>query len=97
MFLDKLYVVQSKNDNMAIVKLSDASHPVFKAHFPSHPVLPGFVHLEIISNAFGIEIDKIKKAKFLKTALPEQILIYERNSNKFKVLCDKQEIASFVL
>ncbi|MCF6330683.1 MAG: hypothetical protein L3I99_03965 [Sulfurimonas sp.] len=95
MLIQTLYTIQYQDAKMGVIKLSDARHPIFKAHFPSHPILPGFMHLEIISKLFEIEIISIKKAKFLKLALPEQILKYEKNKNKFKVLCDEEEIASF--
>ncbi len=97
MFIDNLYTVEYKDENKAIVKLSDVNHPVFKAHFPQMPILPGFVNFEIVSDVFNIKITKIKKAKFLKTARPNQTLIYERDNNKFKVFCDNEEIANFIL
>ncbi len=95
--LNKLYIIKSKDADTAVVILSDASHPVFRAHFPSHPILPGFIHFEIVGDVFNIEIESIKKAKFLKPALPGQTLIYKRNGSKFKVICEDKEIASFTL
>ena len=97
MLTDKLYVIQSRDDSMGVVKLSDAEHPVFKAHFPSQAILPGFMHFEIVSQLFDLEITTIKKAKFLKPALPEHVLIYKKDNNKFRVLCEEEEIASFSL
>lgn len=97
MLSDKLYSIESRGDSVGIVKLSDAQHPVFKAHFPSQAILPGFMHFEIVSQLFDLEITTIKKAKFLKPALPEQILTYKRDKNKFIVLCEEEEIASFSL
>ncbi len=96
-FVKNLYTILSKDENKVVVKLSDATHPIFKAHFPTNAILPGFVNFEIISEAFDMEITSIKKAKFLKPALPEQELTYEKNANKFKVFCQNQEIASFTL
>ncbi len=97
MIYNSLYEIKSKNDESATVLLSDKKHPVFKAHFPSKPVLPGFIHFEIIADIFDIDIVTIKKAKFMKMVLPNQILIYERTGNKFKVFCESQEVASFSL
>ncbi|MEA1893336.1 MAG: hypothetical protein U9N33_11600 [Campylobacterota bacterium] len=94
---DKIYRINHKDENEATVELSDENHPLFKAHFPTMPVLPGFVHFEIVSELFDIEITKIKKAKFLKTVLPNQTLVYQRDHNKFKVFCQDQEIANFIL
>jgi hypothetical protein len=56
----------------------------------------------LIDNLYQIE-DKneneitIKKAKFLKPALPDQIIVFQRDNNKFKILHDNNQIANFVL
>jgi len=97
MIVDNLYSVEYQDDNKAIVKLSDANHPVFKAHFPQMPILPGFVNFEIVADVFNVKITTIKKAKFLKIAKPNQTLTYKRDNNKFKVFCDNEEIANFIL
>ncbi len=92
-----LYEIVSSSENEAVVRLSDKKHPIFKAHFPRHPVLPGFVHFEIVADAFDIEVENIKKAKFMSLVLPKQLLKYEKNANKFRVFCDAKEVASFTL
>ena len=97
MLTDKLYSVEFKDDTKAVVRLSDENHSIFKAHFPSRPIMPGYVNFEIVADVFDIEVTTIKKAKFLKTALPNQTLTYEKNGNKFKVFCEMQEIANFTL
>ena len=97
MIYNDLYEVQTKDESSATVLLSDKQHPVFKAHFPMKPVLPGFVHFEIVSDVFGIDIQTIKKAKFMKMVLPKQIIRYERVDNKFKVFHQDEVVASFSL
>ncbi len=97
MLTDKLYSILSKDNTKALVVLSNKEHPVFKAHFPNNPVLPGFVHFEIVSDAFNLTITSIKKAKFLRTALPNQTLLYEKNGTQFKVYNNNELIASFSL
>jgi len=97
MLTDKLYTITYRDDKKAIVELCDETHPIFKAHFPTQPIMPGFVNFEIIADAFDIKITTIKKAKFLKVVVPNQILTYEKNGNRFKVFCNKEEIASFTL
>jgi len=97
MLLDNLYNVTSKNGTQATVVLTNKEHPVFKAHFPEQPILPGFVHFDIISDAYDIEITTIKRAKYLNIAYPDQTLLYERDDNKFKVSCDGKDIATFTL
>ena len=92
-----LYEVVSKSENEAIVKLSDKKHPIFQAHFPRHPILPGFVHFEIVSDVFDIDVVSVQRAKFMALVTPKQTLKYEKNGNKFKVICDDKEVASFSL
>ena len=95
MFLDGLYSVVEVSETEAKVLLADENHPVFKAHFPSKPILPGFVHLEIISQVFKLNITGVKKAKYTNLVLPSQTLHYIKNSNKITVTCQDKDIASF--
>ncbi|MEA1917702.1 MAG: hypothetical protein U9N42_09315 [Campylobacterota bacterium] len=95
--IEGIYRLISKDENSAVVELSDKKHPIFKAHFPTQPILPGFIHFEIVSELFEIEITSIKKAKFMKSVLPNETLKYEKNGNKFKVLRDSELVASFSL
>lgn len=97
MLLDKLYSLIYKDDKKALIKLCNENHPIFKAHFPSQPILPGFVHFEIVADLFSIKIETIKKAKFTKIVRPTQSLEYEKNGNKFKVFCENELVASFSL
>ena len=97
MFCDGLYEIISKDENQAIVQLSNKEHPIFKAHFPQKPILPGFIHFEIISDAFSIEITSIKKTKFTKMINPKEILTYKRDKNKFKVFSNNEEVVSISL
>jgi len=95
MLLDGLYRVLNANEREAGVLLSDENHPIFQAHFPLRPILPGFVHLEIISDIFNIEINGVKKAKFTNLVLPSQTLQYIKNGNKIAVTCNNKDVASF--
>jgi len=92
---ETLYEVQSKSEHNVSIKLSDETHEVFQAHFPEQAILPGFIHFEIVSNLFAIEIKTIKRAKFMQMVLPAQTLRYERTKNKFKVFCQNDVVASF--
>ncbi len=97
MFVDSLYDLIFKDENEAVIKLSDENHPVFKAHFPTKPIMPGFIHFEIVSKVFNFEIKSIKRAKFLKLVKPGETLVYKRNKNRFEVFSDDIIVASFVL
>ncbi|NOX14919.1 MAG: hypothetical protein GXP61_02645 [Epsilonproteobacteria bacterium] len=97
MISNGLYSVKFKNDKEVIVKLSDKNNPIFKAHFPQRPIMPGFIHFEIISDLFGLNITTIKRAKFLKLIEPNQVLTYKRDGRKFQVFCKEEIVASFIL
>jgi len=79
--LNDLYTLLEKKENFFSIKLADKHHPVFKAHFPSNPILPGFIMLEIISEVIDMEITDIKKIKFLNPVLPQDELsfVFEEN------------------
>ena len=95
--IENLYTVVYKDDSKVTIKLSDENHPIFKAHFPTNPVLPGFINFEIVSKLFDIDIISIKKAKFLKTVTPNQVLTYQKDDTKFKVISQDDTIAHFTL
>lgn len=97
MLLDGLYTVLSAIETEASVLLSDENHPIFKAHFPQKPILPGFVHLEIVSDIFNLNITGVKKAKYNELVLPSQILQYIKNGNKIIVTCNNKDVASFTI
>ena len=97
MLFDKLYKVMYQDNNSAVIELCDENHPIFKAHFPDKPILPGFMHFEIVGDVFNLDITTIKKAKFTKIITPLQTIRYEKNDNKFKVFCQDAEVASFSL
>ena len=71
-----LYSIVSQNDEVVEIKLSDASHPVFKAHFEGMPLLPGFLQIDMVAEILGKEIDAITSAKFVQKVLPDERLIY---------------------
>lgn len=95
MIYNNLYKLILKDTNSATIVLSDKGHPVFRAHFPSNPILPGFIHFDIVSDIFSMNIQSIKKAKFTKIVRPLQTLRYEKNDNKLKVFCEEEVVASF--
>lgn len=92
---DALYEVMEQAENSVKIKLCDKEHPIFKAHFPSQPILPGFIHFDLVEKLFSLEIQTIKKAKFLAMVTPNEELRYERKSNSFKVYGSDKEVASF--
>ncbi len=95
--IENLFTVEYKDDDKAVIKLCGENHPVFKAHFPGSPILPGFINFEIVALVFGIEITQIKRAKFLKLIHPNETVKYIKKGNSFKVFCKDEEVASFQL
>ena len=97
MLIDNFYKLISSDENEIVVKLSSSEHPIFKAHFPSNPILPGFMHFEIISKIFNVEIDRIRKAKFNEIVRPNEILKYIKNNNRYSVFVNEKQVATFSL
>jgi len=97
MFLNGLYSIEKKEANEITIKLSSKEHPVFQAHFPEKPILPGFIHLEIIEKLFNLDVSIVKKAKFITFVAPLESLKYKINDNKTDILCmrDDKTIAQF--
>lgn len=93
MILTDFYTLTAKDETRFCVTLSDASHPIFKAHFPTNPILAGFVLLDMSAEILGIEIVKIKKAKFLKNVVPLSVLWFEcqTNDNTLKIHVSQNE------
>lgn len=71
-----LYRVIKKSDESVEIELSDADHPVFKAHFEGMPLLPGFLQIDIIAEILEKEIDEITSAKFVHKVLPKERVRY---------------------
>jgi 3-hydroxyacyl-[acyl-carrier-protein] dehydratase len=92
---DALYKVINKAENLVKIELCDKEHPIFQAHFPSQPILPGFIHFDLVEKLFSLTITTIKKAKFLEMVTPGEVLQYERKGNSFKVYNEQKEVASF--
>ena len=70
-----------------VLKLSNEKHPIFIAHFPQYPILPGFILIDILAEVLNDEVVKIKYAKFIAHIFPEDILECKINkSDKKKVI-----------
>ncbi len=92
----KLYNVVSKDDEKVILQLTDSSHPIFKAHFPSNPILPGFCHIEMLSEVLGDEITNILLLKLRKKTLPNEKVFYiitnKDSRRKIKILDEQNTL-----
>ena len=54
MILTDFYTLTCKEDTRFCVRLSDATHPIFQAHFPTNPIVAGFVLLDMSAQILEI-------------------------------------------
>lgn len=84
-FTKNLYTITKKFDKSIEILLANKEHPIFSAHFPNFPILPGFLQIDIAQELFNIKIKKIKKTKFLSTIKPNNQIIFTKNKNKILI------------
>ena len=86
-------MLTSKKKTSFSIMFADENHPIFKAHFPSHPIVPGFILMDISAQILKIEIVKIIKAKFLKNIAPLSVLWFDTqiNANTLKIRVSQNE------
>jgi 3-hydroxyacyl-[acyl-carrier-protein] dehydratase len=61
LLLNNLYKIQSiaeTDQTIQAAVMLEAAHPIFKGHFPGHPVLPGVCMLEMITEIVGNHVQK---------------------------------------
>ncbi len=76
------------------VTFTDASHPVFKAHFEDYPLVPAFLQIDIAGEILNKELSKIERCKFKLPILPNDIVVYKivkQIENKYKIKIFKQD------
>lgn len=73
------------------VQFADEKHPIFQAHFPNNPLLPGFLHIDIACELLGKSLEKIIKAKFIQPILPLDTILFtvEKKENSYKITTKK--------
>jgi 3-hydroxyacyl-[acyl-carrier-protein] dehydratase len=89
-----------REGNQIFIQLCDKSHPVFQAHFPNNPIVPGFVLIDLSALLLGLNIQRIVKAKFLKPVLPQSILCFDvrekEHSVKIVITHQSQKVAELL-
>ena len=80
--MSELYTILKQNDTEVKLQLSSSDHPIFVAHFPNNPILPGFMIIDIIAKILNDTITHIKQSKFIAQILPDDIIIYKIESKK---------------
>ncbi|WP_024954806.1 hypothetical protein [Sulfurospirillum arcachonense] len=100
MLTTNLYNLINKKEQNFQIQLANKNHAVFQAHFPTNPLLPGFMMIEICAEILNHEIQEIKKSKFMNQALPEDILdfliIYKNSTVHVEIKNAETKIASIV-
>ena len=98
--LREIFTVLDESEKYYKISLDDENHPIFKAHFPENPILPGFVLLDIAFGLFGQKDKEIKRAKFLHQIPPKSILELKledtQNSAKIVVLLQQKRVTEIV-
>jgi 3-hydroxyacyl-[acyl-carrier-protein] dehydratase len=81
LLLNNLYKIQTiaeTDQTIQAAVMLDAGHPIFKGHFPGHPVLPGVCMLEMITEIVGnqeqkqVRITNAPMIKFLNMIDPNK-------------------------
>jgi len=92
----KLYNILKHEDEKIEVQLADESHPIFQAHFPENPILPGFCHIEILAEILSDDISKIVLLKLKKKSLPNERISYVitniESKRKIKILGEENTL-----
>lgn len=91
-----LYFLTSSSSNIYKITLANEEHPVFKAHFPSNPILPGFLQIDIAQKLLNTTFKKIKKAKFLNILRPNDKVQYEIKEKKILIHSNEKKISEFI-
>lgn len=95
-----LYTSSVQDNGDVIIHLSDKSHPLFEAHFPQYPILPGFALIDILAELLLDDVVTIHKSKFIKNIFPNDVLECEIVSNekkrKINVFRDKEKVSEVI-
>ena len=92
------YTVKQLDEQSWEVNFTDATHPVFKAHFEGNPLVPAFLQIDIFGEIVEKELTKIERCKFKSPILPNDSVIYKiakvvENRYRIKIYKDEQEVS----
>lgn len=80
----QLYRYTQDADDIFSVVLADETHPVFKAHFESYPLLPAFLQLDIAAEILNCNVKGILRSKFMEPLFPNDTLTLQREEKSGK-------------
>ena len=93
--LDNLYTLLETTQNSYKIQICNEHHPVFKAHFPTMPILPAFLQIDIAQELLNTSFIKLKKSKFINPVKPNTILDYTYQNNKVIIKSNSLKISEF--
>ncbi|QKF83503.1 hypothetical protein [Halarcobacter ebronensis] len=98
LFSDLFKIIKNNNEFSFEIMLCDECHPIFKAHFPKNPILPGFIQIDISSYLFNLNFTKIKKAKFLDTLLPNDSVVINlyKEKKRVELIKNSKKVSEFI-
>ena len=95
--INGLYTLLKQDIDEVTIKLSTEDHPIFKAHFPNNPILPGFALVDIIAKSLNESIISIQYSKFIAHIKPNDILLCtiktQEKKRTIKVFKNKQKVS----
>lgn len=89
-FIKDLFQIIETNDYIFKLQFANSTHFVFKSHFPTNHILPGFLQIDIAQILYKKKFKKIKKVKFINIIKPEDIIEYRHDPIKNKIIIFKQ-------
>ncbi len=75
------------------IQFTQEKHPIFQAHFPNNPLLPGFLHIDIAGELLNKCVYKIIKAKFVQPIFPLDTILFrveKKENNHYKIITTKE-------
>ena len=92
-----IYHIIAVEEERVELKLAGENHPLFRAHFPGNPILPGFAQIEIIAKIRQDEVVRVSHGKFISHLFPNDTIIYhirqEDGITKIKVTRDGKKVS----
>lgn len=92
-----LYTVLKQDLEQVTLQLSSESHPIFQAHFPNYPILPGFALIDIIADILNDNVVNIVQCKFIAHIQPNDVLICniknDQKKRNIKVFKNEEKVS----
>ena len=92
-----LYHIVEQSKERIVLKLAPENHPLFRAHFPGNPILPGFAQIEIIAEILKDDIARVKYSKFISHLFPDDMMVCdikkEGTKTKITILRESKKVS----